>query len=133
MKYIKRRMILVYPEESCAIELTTKVAEAFESRGFEVIANMGKLGYDSDEYGVDDYMLLPNGKESILELEIGERYILIRNVFRHNGTEKNVSTQIDLLEKISSMCSTTIEKVKLAKGSGERAINNKLNKILEKF
>lgn len=131
MKYIKRRLILVYPEESLAHELTTKVAEAFEARGFDVIANMGKLGEGSEEYGVNDYQI--GFENSFSELEIGSKYIFIRNVWRRNGTEKNVSTEIELIQKDSQYSSRRIERVKIAKGSGEKAINNKINKILEKF
>ena len=129
MKYIKRRLTLVYPEESLANEITTKVAEMFEARGFEVIANMGKLG-DSEEYGVADYQI---GYDEISDLEIGAKYIKIRNVFRHNGTAKNVSAEIELIQKNNRWSSSRVDRVKITKDAGERAINNKINKILEKF
>lgn len=127
MKYEKLKLILANPEECCAMELTTKVAEMFESRGYEVTANLAMLREKCDDWGIFYYSI---GRDN---MEIGSRYISIRNVYRHNGTDKDVSTEIELLERASKWSSSRVERVKITKGSGERAINNKINKILEKF
>ena len=129
MKINKMNMILAYPEESCVIEHTTKIAEEFESRGFEVIANMGMLRTKCDEWGILNYYIIK-----------GSKRITIDTVYRNNGTANNVSTYIELIETpngedIEDYCGIlhTIDKVKITKDSGKRAIDNKINKILEQF
>ena len=123
MKFEKCSYYFANPEESLALELTTHVAELFEARGFEVIAYMGRLGKDSEEYGVDRYRVY-----------INDMMILIQNVYRSNGTEKNTSAEIILYKKdaIHENCHIYVCREKLIKGSGEKAINNRITKILEK-
>ena len=130
MKINKTRCILVYPEESCVIEHTTKIAEVFEKRGYDVIANMGMLGKKCDEWGIYNYNIIKDSKE-----------IKIGTVWRRNGAISNVSTYIEIYETPhgenieEGYCGflNRIERIKITKDSGERAINNKINKILEKF
>lgn len=129
MKINKMNMIIGYPEESCVIEHTTKIAEEFESRGFEVIANMGMLRTKCDEWGIFDYSIIK-----------GSKRITIETVGRRNGTANNVSTYIELIEtphgeNIEGYCGILhrIDKVKITKDAGKRAIDNKINKILEQF
>lgn len=126
MKINKMNLILVYPEESRAIEHTTKIAQALEARGFEVIENLAQMGENSDEYGAYNYTIYKDSKE-----------LRISTVHRCNGTVKNVSTEIVLIEWHNDTCGLRIgerlERVKITKDAGERAINNKINKILEKF
>ncbi len=123
MKIHKMNLILVYPEESCVIEHTTKIAELFEERGFDVIANMGMLKEKCDEWGIDHYTITKGSKK-----------IVIGTVYRSNGTANNVSTYIEIIETIGNWgCSRRIDRIKITKDAGERAINNKINKILEKF
>lgn len=144
MKINKMNMIIVYPEESCVIEHTTKIAEAFEANGFEVVANMGMLADSKElqeearktdkenwlgEWGTSNYTIIKGSKK-----------IIIGTVYRKNGTSANVSTYIEIIEtphgeNIEGYYGilNRIDKVKITKDSGERAINNKINKILEKF
>lgn len=129
MKIHKMNLILVYPEESCVIEHTTKIAELFEERGFDVIANMGMLKEKCDEWGINHYTIIKGSKE-----------IVIGTVYRSNGTANNVSTYIEILETHNGEnieghwgCLRRIDRIKITKDAGERAINNKINKILEKF
>lgn len=126
MKINKMNMICVYPEESRAIEHTTKIAQALEARGFEVTENQAKMGRNSDEYGAYNYTIYKDSKE-----------LKISTVHRCNGTAKNVSTEIELIQWGTDSCGLRIgkrlERVKITKDAGERAINNKINKILEKF
>lgn len=128
MKIDKMNVILGY--EACAIEHTTKIAELFEAMGFEVTANMGMLREKNcEEWGIWNYVVIKGSKK-----------ITISTVYRSNGTAQNVSTYIDLLEthngeNIDGYCGMLhrIERVKITKDAGERAISNKINKILEKF
>ena len=121
MKFQKCNVRLLNPEEQIVNELTTKVAEAIEARGIEVTALMGKLG-DSTDYGVYEYQIRKGSKE-----------IIIETVYRSNGTEKNTSARIELIEWNEHRVGKYLERLKITKGSGDRAINNKINKVLEKF
>lgn len=128
MKINKMNMIIGYPE-GCVIEQTTKIAEKFESMGFEVIANMAMIKTKRDEWGIRDYYIIK-----------GSKRIIIGTVYRSNGTTNNVSTYLDLHEtphgeNIDGYCGILhrVDKVKITKDSGERAINNKINRILEQF
>lgn len=124
MKYNKVKVILYYPEEQTVIDHTTKIAEAFEARGIEVTALMGMLN-ETEEYGIYEYQITKDSKE-----------INIKTTYRHNGTGENATTTIELLERSKRgglNIVNTIEKVKITKDAGERSINNKINKIIEKF
>jgi len=129
MKINKMNLIISYPEEGCVIEHTTKIAEKFESMGFEVIANMGMLETKCDEWGIRDYYIIK-----------GSKRIIIGTVYRSNGTSSNVSTYLEIHEtphgeNIDGYCGILhrVDRVKITKDSGERAINNKINRILEQF
>lgn len=129
MKINKMNLIIAYPEESCVIEHTTKIAERFEEMGFEVVANMGMLKTKCDEWGIYNYDIIK-----------GSKRITIETVYRSNGTTNNVSTYIELIEtphgeEIEDYRGILhrVDKVKITKDAGERAINNKINRILEQF
>ena len=144
MKNNKMNMIICHPKEGCVIDHTTKVAEAFETKGFEVVANMGMLADSKElqeeaqkvrkenwrgEWGVTDYTITK-----------GDKRIVIKTVYRRNGTGQNVSTRIIVMqtqhgENIEGYWGVLnrIFEAKILKDAGERAINNKINKALENF
>ena len=127
MKYKKVDGLIAHPEEKIVINHTTKIAEAFEAKGFEVTAIARRFFNSSniEEYGITEYEISKDSKE-----------INIRTTYRHNGTGENASTTIELLERTKQgelNIINTNEKVKITKDAGEKSINNKINKIIEKF
>lgn len=144
MKNVKHNLILCNSKECIVIEHTTKVAEAFEAKGLEVVANMGMIADSKEleeeaekvrkenwlgEWGVNDYTVTK-----------GDKRITIKTVYRRNGTGQNVSTRIEIVqtphgENIEGYWGVLnrIFEAKILKDAGERAINNKIDKALENF
>ena len=145
MKSVKHNLILCNSKECVVIEHTTKIAEAFERKGLEVVANMGMIADSKElqeearkvhkenwlgEWGVNDYTVTK-----------GDKRITIKTVYRRNGTGQNVSTRITILqtphgENIEGYWGGILNRIyeaKILKDAGERAINNKINKALEVF
>ena len=144
MKINKANMIVIHPKESCVIDHTTKIAEAFEAKGFEVVATMGMLAESKElqeeaqkvhkenwigEWGVTEYTITKDDKR-----------IMIKTVYRRNGTEQNVSTRIEIVQTPSGEningywgILNRVFETKILKDAGEKAINNKINKAIENF
>lgn len=121
MKIEDANMIMGYESIKETEELMAEIAQAFENRGIEPTAITAKI--DGTE------------KRAIWQYQIrkGNKAIYIEEVYRSNATENNTSASIELIEWNENHVGNRLVRVKITKGSGERAINNKINKVLEKF
>lgn len=69
--------------------------------------------------------------------ENGERFITIQTVNRHNGTEENVTAQIDVMEMTSGKkgdgcrCMKRVFSIKVPKEASDKVIKNRIDKALE--
>lgn len=121
MKIINANMVMGYESIEATEELMARIAQAFEQRGIETTAITAKI--DGTE------------KRAVWQYQIrnGNKVIYIEEVYRSNSTEHNTSARIELIEWNENHTGKRLERVKITKDAGERSINNKINKILEKF
>ena len=64
---------------------------------------------------------------------VGCKWIYIKEVYRHNGTEKNVNAEISVYVTVGNRCSSRIEKVRVNENASDRVIKNRVKKIMETY
>ena len=103
-----------------AKNLVKRVADCFAENGIKTVNHFGSQHY-SEHQNVS-----------------GERFFLIDEVHRHNGTSENVTARIEVLEVKTvwseMSCSLkTIDVIKIPKNASDRVISNRVLRAIESF
>lgn len=100
-------------------ELIEKIVAELNASGIELKKNL-QNGYDNY-----DFATMYKSK--------GIKWIRVMEVYRHNGTEKNVNAEISFYETIGCCYSKKIDKVRVNENASDRVIKNRVKKILEVY
>lgn len=98
-------------------ELMEKIIAEFKANGIELKSNVNN---SYDNYNVDT-----------MRDSVGCKWIYVKEVYRHNGTEKNVNAEISVYVTVGNRCSSRIEKVRVNENASDRVIKNRVKKIME--
>lgn len=98
-------------------ELMEKIITEFKANGIELSSNINN---SYDNYNVDT-----------MRDSVGCKWICIKEVYRHNGTEKNVNAEISVYVTTGNRCSERIDKVRVNENASDRVIKNRAKKIME--
>ena len=98
-------------------ELMEKIVAEFKANGIEI--KLSKQNY----FNSYDHETMYNA--------VGAKYIELNEVYRHNGTEKNVTAEISVWVMKEGHCSSRIEKVRVNENASDRVIKNRVKKIME--
>lgn len=105
-----------YNGNSKAVELLKRVVESAEARSLSFVFISG----------------LGNTKE-YEQIEIGEKYLACDTVYRHNGTNENVSVDIQVYQKTSNNGSKRLLKVRVPKDASDNVINKRITAAVEEL
>lgn len=98
-------------------ELMEKIVAEFNANGIKLEKNL--------QNGYDNYDI------NTMRESTGIKWILIEEVYRHNGTEKNVTAKISVYETTGNRYSKIIDKVRVNENASDRVIKNRVKKIME--
>lgn len=98
-------------------ELMEKIIAEFNANGIKL-----KSGANNsyDNYNVDT-----------MRDSVGCKWIYMKEVYRHNSTEKNVNAEISVYETTGNRRSKRIDKVRVNENASDRVIKNRVKKIME--
>lgn len=103
-------------ELPAALKLIKRVIENVEKRNF-LFVSIDSIGFTSD----------------FKNMEIGCKYLTCNTVNRHNGTDENVSVDINVEMKTSGSGSQRLFRVRVPKNASDKVINNRIDKAIEQL
>lgn len=99
-------------EGSEAFRLMCRCVDELVRRGHAPLAiNYASMGFD--------------------EVEIGDHYISVEEVHRHNGTEQNVTVRLCVFEKDGKHTARRVFMVKVPKGASDKVLANRVTQVIE--
>lgn len=102
-----------YPAKSGkSFELLVRVCKALEEKGI-YIDSINNIGYVGDTWSV------------------GDRCVSVKEVYRSNGTEENVTVKIDVMECNGERSAKRIGFVKVPKDASDKVIQKRISQALE--